>query len=660
LTVTALLTMSMVLGETVTYPLAGGAFSRGGSKDFTVSVPAGDFVDKVEFRFAGEVGGDGFVDYLEVSLISPSGRSVRLLASSLLDDLTGVLDGLRLEDTLFSDDGALAVEDGTAPYSDRYKVDGWTVSTGLAQFRGERARGTWVLRVKDVGAAGGTLFGADNASAAAWSTLGSALFITPLPVEQHPPTMDAASDSGTSSVDSITTDTTPTFTGVAAAGASVVLMNGASSLGNATAAGDGRWAITSSPLAEGTHSIRAVATRGASVVETLAQTVIVDLTPPELTQPADSETDEEVPSEPVTFVVSDNLSPVSGLGVSGFCDPSTLVQQIVDGGVGAARNVVVHPARAQSGSGVVRVVVTDLAGNTAQKTFNLNVVDVNRPPVLAADTLTRAVGDRVVKVPASTLLANDIDSDGDTLTVDSVSAASPAGATVAIIGNFIVYSVPVGTSGPGSFVYTVSDGLGGHLVGQRVEIVEGGAPGASDSAVPQSVAVDGSDTVLRWLGIPRRIYRIQYTTSASAPFFWREFSPTVELAASRSGVVGLFTHRDVNPSDPSRLYRAVPIGWDNVAPVPWTDVVRRPATSRDLSVPSVDLLVNDSDADLDSLHITWVGNAQPQGATVVIDGSSVLYTAPESNEGPGSFEYEVSDGAGGHRVRSSVTVEKVE
>jgi len=55
-----------------------------------------------------------------------------------------------------------------------------------------------------------------------------------------------------------------------------------------------------------------------------------------------------------------------------------------------------------------------------------------------------------------------------------------------------------------------------------------------------------------------------------------------------------------------------------------------------------------------------VGNAQPFGSTVVIDGDSVLYTAPESNEGPGSFEYEVSDGAGGHRVKATVIVEKVD
>lgn len=658
--VLAAMAMITAMGDVVSYPLVGGALARGGSTDFTVSVPDGAFVDKLEFRFAGEVGSYGFVDYLDVRLISPSGTSVRLLASSLVDDAIGYLDGLSLEDTVFSEDGAMTIEDGAAPYAGRYKPDGWSSATGLGQFRGQRAEGTWTLRVVDAGAAGGKVFGTGNASSAAWATLGSALLITALPVEQRPPTVVASSDSGASDVDAVTTDTTPTFTGMAASGSLVTLMNVSTSLGTTTAAGDGRWTITSSALVEGTYSIRAVATRGASVVETLAQTVVIDLTAPDLTQPADSETNEEVPSLPAQFVVSDNLSPVAGLLVSGSCDPVSLVQQVVAGGSGSARNVVVHPAVGRSGSGVVRVMVTDLAGNSAQKTFNLTVVDVNKAPVLGADTVTRVSGDRVVKVRLTALLANDTDPDGDALTVESVSAPLPYRASVDISGSFVVYSVPAGTTGGGSFAYTVSDGFGGHRVSATVSVGEGVGSAASDSAVPQSVAVDGRTTILKWLGVPRRIYRVQYTTSANLPYTWRDFSPAVELAASRSNIVGLFTHRDVNPLESSRLYRAVPVGWDNVAPILESDTVRRPAASREFSISITSLLTNDSDSDLDPLTIAAVGNAQPFGSTVVIEGSSVIYTASESNEGPGSFEYEVSDGAGGHRVKTTVTVEKVD
>ena len=71
----ALMTLMSVMADAVSYPLVGGTLTRGGSTDFTVSVPDGDFVDTLEFRLAAEVGSEGFVDYLDVSLISPSGIS---------------------------------------------------------------------------------------------------------------------------------------------------------------------------------------------------------------------------------------------------------------------------------------------------------------------------------------------------------------------------------------------------------------------------------------------------------------------------------------------------------------------------------------------------------------------------------------------------------
>lgn len=652
--------LSTMWAGVVTYPLAGGALSRGGTTDFTVAVPEGAFIEQVELRFAADVGDDGFVDYLDVSLISPSGTSVRLLASSLLGDEEGLLDGLSLQDTLFSEDGTVAIEDGAAPYGGSFKVDDWTVDSGLSQFRGQRAGGLWIVRIRDIGISGGRLFGTGNSSSAPWSTLGSALLVTTLPVDRQPPGLTPESDTGSSSGDAITRDNAPTFAGISAAGASVVLMEGAEILGATTAGSDGRWSIGSNALSEGSHRIRAVATLGGSVVETLGREVVIDRTPPTVTQPPDAETDEEIPSPPVQFVVADNLTPVADVLVSGGCDPATLAENIVSGGAGAARYVVVHPAKGRTGTGVVRVVVTDLAGNTAQKTFNLTVIDVNKPPVLGADTLTRPAGDRVVKVRASALLANDTDADGDALRIDSVSSPSPSGTAVAISGDFVVYSVPAGTSGGGSFIYTVSDGLGGHLVGRVVNVVEGSGPGVADLASPVSVAFDGRDAVLTWLGIPRRTYRVQYTTSASEPYVWRDFTPGVEVVAARSGVLGLFTHRDSNPPEASRLYRAIPVGWDNVAPLLVTDTLRRSALRREISTLVSDLLSNDSDPDLDALQIVWVGEPRPVGATVVIDGTSIVYTAPESNEGPGSFDYEVSDGLGGHRVRITVTVEKVE
>jgi hypothetical protein len=68
--------------------------------------------------------------------------------------------------------------------------------------------------------------------------------------------MLAGSDSGLSTVDNITNDTTPTFNGTATPGITVRLHSDGTIVGTATAAGDGTWTITpSSALTNGTHEI---------------------------------------------------------------------------------------------------------------------------------------------------------------------------------------------------------------------------------------------------------------------------------------------------------------------------------------------------------------------------------------------------------------------
>ena len=66
----------------------------------------------------------------------------------------------------------------------------------------------------------------------------------------------AASDTGTSYADNITSVTTPTFTGTAETGSSVTLFDGTTAIGTGVATA-GRWTITASTLAAGTHNISA-------------------------------------------------------------------------------------------------------------------------------------------------------------------------------------------------------------------------------------------------------------------------------------------------------------------------------------------------------------------------------------------------------------------
>ena len=88
--------------------------------------------------------------------------------------------------------------------------------------------------------------------------------------------LSAASDSGSSNTDRITKVTTPTITGTAEAGSTVTLYEGSTVLGTTTADGTGAWSITSSVLADGSHSLtaKAIDTAGnVSAAGSLALTV---------------------------------------------------------------------------------------------------------------------------------------------------------------------------------------------------------------------------------------------------------------------------------------------------------------------------------------------------------------------------------------------------
>ncbi|MYM39404.1 Ig-like domain-containing protein [Duganella qianjiadongensis] len=97
------------------------------------------------------------------------------------------------------------------------------------------------------------------------------------PAAPATPAMNAASDSGNSSSDAITSNTTPVFSGTAEASASISLYDGATLLGTASADGSGNWSITGSTLAPGGHSITAKATDAAGNVSNASNTRAVTI-----------------------------------------------------------------------------------------------------------------------------------------------------------------------------------------------------------------------------------------------------------------------------------------------------------------------------------------------------------------------------------------------
>jgi hypothetical protein len=221
------------------------------------------------------------------------------------------------------------------------------------------------------------------------------------------------------------------------------------------------------------------------------------------------------------------------------------------------------PARDFVGSDQLDVRVSD-GTNAATARIGIAVTPSDDAPVAVDDALA-ADEDKAMAIAVTTLLANDIDVDGDILTVVAVGAASSG--AVALDGESIAFTPALDFVGDATFTYTISDG----------------------------------------------------TSMATA-------TVVVAVGAGNDG--------------PQVVDDAV------------TTVEDTPVT-----IPLVDLLANDSDAELQALTVTAVGDAI-LGSAELTDGNVVFTPAPDAN-GAGSFRYTISDGADSASGTVAVTITAV-
>ena len=90
-------------------------------------------------------------------------------------------------------------------------------------------------------------------------------------------------------------------------------------------------------------------------------------------------------------------------------------------------------------------------------TVSLAIASVNDAPVVGADTAT-ATTSGSVSIPVATLLANDTDADGDTLSVVSVAMGATPHGVVQLSAGVVTYTPNVGYTGTDTFTYSVTDG----------------------------------------------------------------------------------------------------------------------------------------------------------------------------------------------------------
>ncbi|KIQ23265.1 hypothetical protein RT97_25870 [Variovorax paradoxus] len=137
----------------------------------------------------------------------------------------------------------------------------------------------------------------------------------------------------------------------------------------------------------------------------------------------------------------------------------TSVQGAVNGTVSlVGGNVVFTPAPNFNGAASFTYTVSDGNGGTSTATVTVNVGAVNDAPVAGDDLASTPINTPLANIP---VLGNDIDVDGDVLTVTSATV-DPALGTVTVNANGTLNFTPANNvTGPVQITYTVSDGKGG-------------------------------------------------------------------------------------------------------------------------------------------------------------------------------------------------------
>ena len=192
-------------------------------------------------------------------------------------------------------------------------------------------------------------------------------------------------------------------------------------------------------------------------------------------------------------------------------------------------------------------VVAEYAGNSnfagTTNALAQNQV-INTPPVAGNDTIERNPA-LSVKVRLTTLLANDSDADGDTLT-PTVSSTSANGATITVNGGWVFYTPATGFTNADSFTYSITDGRGGSATGTVTVAIH------VDNAPSQNLTITdlgGGSFLINGNGIVGYTYRLQ-ASDTIAPFVWQT------LGSLTANGTGKFTYTDTSGSS-ARFYRTV-------------------------------------------------------------------------------------------------------
>lgn len=191
--------------------------------------------------------------------------------------------------------------------------------------------------------------------------------------------LDAGSDSGSSDTDDITNDNTPTINGISDPGAFIDLESDivGGSVGTTTADGSGNWSITTSALADNTHSLTATAELPSGTVsgDSVALSVTIDTMAPSVPSTPDLDAGSDLGTSNTDNITSDDTPEFTG---TSDANETVSITSSIDGAVGSATadgagNWSVTTSALSEGVHNITATSTDTAGNTSSASAALSV-----------------------------------------------------------------------------------------------------------------------------------------------------------------------------------------------------------------------------------------------------------------------------------------------
>ena len=264
-----------------------------------------------------------------------------------------------------------------------------------------------------------------------------------------------------------------------------------------------------------------------------------------------------------------------------------------------------------------------------------------------------------MSVQAQQLLANDSDTEGDTLSITAVGDA--ANGLVTLDGTTIIYRHDGSETNTGSFTYTVTDGTDSTtaLVTIAVNPVNDPPVGVDDALAVQegdTVSTASQQLLANDTDPERDGLSITAVGDATNGLVTLDGNTIIYRHDGSETTAGSFAYTVTDGTDTTTALVTIavspvndpPIGVDDALAVEEGDTV---------SFASQQLLANDSDAEGDTLSITVVGDAS--NGLVTLDGGTIIYRHDGSETTTGGFTYTVSDGTDTATVLVTIAVSPV-